>query len=1082
MSVQTIGQAFIAINPDTTKTGAAVTTAMGTVGKQAGASLSTGLATGVGAGVAGVGSQMSKFTGIIRQSTGTALGPVMELQQGFEGIGETIKQNGALSAQGFAAMGTGVAGAGLALMTLGSSEKQATAQLSAAITASGQDISDYKVQIDDAVKSDEKFGISAGNTERALQSLTTITGDAGQATDLIGLAANLAAARHISLSAAATQVGKAAEGNTRLFKMYGITIGTNADGTKDLDGAMDELSKRLDGQAAASVSGFTGHLKVLGTEVEDQVSSFGQKYGPAITAAGSAMVLLTAGASGAVKLVDMLRSSTEASTAATEADIAVTEASTAAVSADATVAGTASAAETALATAEANAAASAVAAGAEMQQLALFNEEVAASADTAAEATVAEGVATRGSMLGMAAGAGVAGIALVGVGLLVNHFMSESKKQADEGKAAFDAFWASTTANRNQSSLVDLTAESKDLQTQLDGVSNGTIRVKGGLDGWLKETSLLKNQIKDNNSTIATMTSNISSLGDEFQLTGAQVEDLAQKNNIDLTGSLSGLETKFQAVLGGTEAVILQTASLSKEYGVAGSVIADFATTQGIVLDGNDKTTQSFEKAATAADMYTVAQTAQQTALSSEYAVGQQSIEDFAKAQKITLDGTTASTTAFQAAVTVQQQTGSKTQILASDYDNLYSSLSSVTDKQSAFNNTLDTLIGTNLSAEQAIDDFQQKVNDLGKALSTNSHTLDGMSDSAITNRKSIEDLVTAATNATDQTYKQTGSVDEANATYDIYYSKIVAAAKANGINQSSLADLLSSLGALPPQVTAALGASAGVGTNAGTAVTSAMSAAINSKASIEQVTAAASELPNALNKSLPDEMGSVGMTAADSLVGGYIAGLTQGFSDINRISSQVPAAARAGLQMHSPSIPMVAIGTEAAASLALGLAGGAAGVAAAATKLGLAAVPAKIGGGIAAAVSASGLHIQPAQSHANVMPKGGGVQVNGKWYTEDQLAAMSTDGTPAGGIAAAIAANPATGGALGAANGQPVPVTVANPSLSASDLTPIVTALQELLKGIDAEVAATNNVTKAIQASDSGLGSLVTEIRAGKK
>jgi hypothetical protein len=86
--------------------------------------------------------------------------------------------------------------------------------------------------------------------------------------------------------------------------------------------AVDQLSAKLRGQAAASADTFTGHLKAIKTEVEDQAAKFGQKYGPALQGAGAAM----AGLGTAIKItqaaVEAFKGAEEAATAATDAQAA----------------------------------------------------------------------------------------------------------------------------------------------------------------------------------------------------------------------------------------------------------------------------------------------------------------------------------------------------------------------------------------------------------------------------------------------------------------------------------------------------------------------------------------------------------------------------------------------------------------------------------------------------------------------------------------------------------------------------------------------------------------------------------------
>ena len=53
--------------------------------------------------------------------------------------------------------------------------------------------------------------------------------------------------------------------------------------------AVKLLGDRLKGQASASADTFNGRMKAMGTEIEDRVSEFGTKFGPAITGVGVAL-------------------------------------------------------------------------------------------------------------------------------------------------------------------------------------------------------------------------------------------------------------------------------------------------------------------------------------------------------------------------------------------------------------------------------------------------------------------------------------------------------------------------------------------------------------------------------------------------------------------------------------------------------------------------------------------------------------------------------------------------------------------------------------------------------------------------
>jgi phage-related protein len=56
--------------------------------------------------------------------------------------------------------------------------------------------------------------------------------------------------------------------------------------------AVDLLAGKLKGQASAAANTFSGHLDAMKTKIEDQISMFGQKYGPTLQIAGVAIMAL----------------------------------------------------------------------------------------------------------------------------------------------------------------------------------------------------------------------------------------------------------------------------------------------------------------------------------------------------------------------------------------------------------------------------------------------------------------------------------------------------------------------------------------------------------------------------------------------------------------------------------------------------------------------------------------------------------------------------------------------------------------------------------------------------------------------
>jgi hypothetical protein len=251
------------------------------------------------------------------------LGPFGSALSGVDTALQTINQHGKQIGTTMMGVGGALAGVGVGLAALGSKDQAAHQQLQTAVEATGKDYEDYATRVESAIKSQERFGNSAKDTQDALRILTQATGDPQKALDLLNTATDLAAAKHESLDAAATQLSKTYNGATRLLKEFGVTTKDATGAAKDHDEVITELGIKLGGQASAQADTFNGHIKAMKAYVEDAAAAFGQKYGPAITIAGTAM----AGLGGVMQVVTGIRT---ALTAATEAGTAATEAATAA--------------------------------------------------------------------------------------------------------------------------------------------------------------------------------------------------------------------------------------------------------------------------------------------------------------------------------------------------------------------------------------------------------------------------------------------------------------------------------------------------------------------------------------------------------------------------------------------------------------------------------------------------------------------------------------------------------------------------------------------------------------------------------
>lgn len=208
----------------------------------------------VGAKSESVASRASKaFSGMLSSlSQGGMLGPLGEaldqVSQAFDALAEKGKGVG----QTLMGVGAAGVGAGALLLSASSQDQAAHQQLQAAVEATGKSYDDYSDQIDSAIKSQEKFGNTANQTQNALQILTQATGDPAKALQYLSTASDLAAAKHESLSSAATQLGKTYNGATKLLKDFNLEAGPKATvAAKQLQSATSQLTTAQDNASKA---------------------------------------------------------------------------------------------------------------------------------------------------------------------------------------------------------------------------------------------------------------------------------------------------------------------------------------------------------------------------------------------------------------------------------------------------------------------------------------------------------------------------------------------------------------------------------------------------------------------------------------------------------------------------------------------------------------------------------------------------------------------------------------------------------------------------------------------------------------
>lgn len=209
-------------------------------------------------------------------------------QRGFRGVGDSAERmardvEGAdrsmdrFSRTG-AALGA-VAGTAAGLLSemarAAAEEEVAFAQLEAAVDATGESFDDLTPAIERAIDGAEDLSFADDQAAEALTRLTTITGSTQEALDLLSLTMDVARGRGISLSEAATLVGRAAEGQTAALTRMGIVLEEGA----TAQDALNELQRRYAGQSEAYADTTQGAIDRLKNSFDNWAESVGASTG-----------------------------------------------------------------------------------------------------------------------------------------------------------------------------------------------------------------------------------------------------------------------------------------------------------------------------------------------------------------------------------------------------------------------------------------------------------------------------------------------------------------------------------------------------------------------------------------------------------------------------------------------------------------------------------------------------------------------------------------------------------------------------------------------------------------------------------
>lgn len=160
--------------------------------------------------------------------------------------------------------------------------EQSHARLTQAIKNSGASWKSEEDAISRVDSKMEHLGFTNADTENALSRLVTATGNVKQSTELMGLAADIARARHMDLASATDVLVKVEGGRfTQLGRLLGVSKDTIAS-FKDSGDAIDYLTQKFGGQAQAYTETFSGKVQVLKATLEDLAVKIGMALIPVI--------------------------------------------------------------------------------------------------------------------------------------------------------------------------------------------------------------------------------------------------------------------------------------------------------------------------------------------------------------------------------------------------------------------------------------------------------------------------------------------------------------------------------------------------------------------------------------------------------------------------------------------------------------------------------------------------------------------------------------------------------------------------------------------------------------------------------
>jgi TP901 family phage tail tape measure protein len=163
---------------------------------------------------------------------------------------------------------------------------------------------------------------------------------------------------------------------------------------------------------------------------------------------------------------------------------------------------------------------------------------------------------------------------------------------------------------------------------------------------------------------------------------------------------------------------------------------------------------------------------------------------------------------AMDAAATAAKSEGEAATEAASKNAKLATNLEEAVSKAGSFKDAFDQLKGTLFGSLDATMAAEQAIDDLAETLAKNGNQFDLNSRAGRENTKAIEEGITAARDAAQAKYAETGSVTAANDVYQAYLQRLREAAGNSGALRGQVDQLINKYGQMPPLVATTVSAS----------------------------------------------------------------------------------------------------------------------------------------------------------------------------------------------------------------------------------------------------------------------------------